>query len=400
MSSNGNKLSGHPVIVILGLISACITICVFVTGFQSLKQIFVNLNQISGNSPISQSFTPIPSAEPTSVEIMSGNWAQVGLPGDTISDIKIVDENLMYASTWGFQHGIFKTDDGGKKWHAINNGIGNLDIYEITIMNGDGSTLIAGTGGGIWATRNGGQDWQPIASASSSNYASYVLSNSPILSVSTTSSSIYVTSYVGYVSQDFGSTWQNIRDIEFQANKDDIFFNVNLQHIATSQSPSPTIYLAGDKDLYRSSNDGATWTRIAHVGSNYNVADLVADPSNASIVYVCSGNKTINSNGITFDKGNGLYFSNDSGESWIPINNGLPNQGNESECTKVALDSSNDQRIYVAINGQVFVSENRGENWKQLAVLSDKLGSITAMAVYGQKICIGTNQNGVWCTLH
>ena len=116
-------------------------------------------------------------------------------------------------------------------------------------------------------------------------------------------------------------------------------------------------------------------------------------------MYVCTGKRGLGYQSITFDKGYGLYISTDGGGSWLPINDGLPNQGNETECSKVALDLSNNQRVYVAINGQVFVSENKGENWKQLAVLPDKLGSITAMAVNGQKICIGTNQNGVWCTL-
>jgi photosystem II stability/assembly factor-like uncharacterized protein len=400
MSSSGNKLSDHPVIIILGVISACIAIFAFCTGIQSITQIFGKLTQGSGNSPSSNPFTPIPSAEPTAAEIVAGNWVQVGLPGDTISDVKIVNENLMYASTLGFQHGIFKSDDGGKNWRAINNGLGNLDIYEMSLMNGDQNILIAGSDSGIWATKNGGQIWQPLASASADQHS--VLAQLSILSVSTTSSSIYIVgtaNYGGYVTRDFGNNWLDLRDVAYQATKDDIFWNVSLQHSTTSQNPSPTIYLTGYDNLYRSTDDGTTWIRIAHVGANYNVADIVADPTNASIVYSCTGNRDYSYQSITFDKGYGLYISTDSGGSWLPINNGLPNQGNETECTKVALDSSNTQRVYVAVNGQVYVSENKGENWKQLAVLPDKLGSVTAMAVYGQKICIGTNQNGVWCTL-
>ena len=277
MSSNGNKLGNNSVIVIIGLIAACITICVFVTGYQSLTQIFVKLHQGFGNLPLSKSFTPIPSAEPTPAEIVSGNWTQVGLPQDIISDIEIVNENSMYVSTWGFQHGIFRTDDGGKSWHAINNGLGNLDIYEITLMNGNGNILIAATDQGLWATRNGGQAWQSISLAKSTNDVSLPDS---LFSVSTTSSSIYVVGEYyggGYVSRDFGGTWQLLRDIEYNANHDNILLNVALQHTTTSQNPSPTIYLAGDENLFRSTNDGSSWMAIAHVGSNYTVSDIVAD---------------------------------------------------------------------------------------------------------------------------
>jgi len=227
----------------------------------------------------------------------------------------------------------------------------------------------------------------------------YPESNLAILSVSTTSSSIYMVgqaNYGGYVSDDFGITW---REIEYRVNNDDIFWNTSLQLTATSLSPSPTIYLAGFDNLYRSNDDGATWSRIAHVGSNYNVADIVADPSNASTAYVCTGRRQVDHNGIKVWEGNGLYISNDSGGSWLPINNGLPNQGNETVCSKIAIDADNSARIYVAMNGQVFVSENRGENWKQLSVLPVDIDSVTTVAVYRQKVCIGTNENGVWCTL-
>lgn len=43
MNSNGNNgLGNHPVVVILGIISACIAIFAFTTGFQSIKQIFTS----------------------------------------------------------------------------------------------------------------------------------------------------------------------------------------------------------------------------------------------------------------------------------------------------------------------------------------------------------------------
>lgn len=405
MSSSGKKISDHPVIIVLGVISACIAIFAFCTGIQSITQIFSKLNQGFGKAPSSNSFTPIPSTEPTSVEIVEGDWTQVGLPGDTISDLEIVNENLIYASTFGFEHGIFKTDDGGNKWYAINNGLGNLDIYAITLMNEDKNTLIAGSGLGVWATQNGGQTWQPTPPAGAeSDY--YGIARLRIYSVATTSSSIYIVPSGGrlmwgnvYVSQNFGSTWESLEKFSTQAGNDTIFFNGSTKLVTTSRSPSPTIYIAGDEDLFRSGDDGVTWYPIAHVGSNFNIADIVADLSNSSNVYVCTGNRIYGNQSISFDSGNGVYISSDSGGSWLPINNGLPNQGNNTECTKLALDTMNSQRVYVAVNGQVFASENKGEDWTQIGVLPDELGAITAMAVYGQKICIGVDQNGIWCTL-
>ncbi len=398
MNSNGNNRFGnHPIVVILGIISACIAIFAFITGFQSIKQIFTNTNSGSDNSQSSEPFTPLPYAKPTPIDIISGNWTQVGLPGDTISDIEIFNNNLIYVSTWGFQHGIFRTDDGGKQWYAINNGLGNLDIYEITLMNGDenGNTLIAGTDNSIWATRDGGQSWQSMASE-------YPLSNLAILSVSTTSSAIYAAgdlNYGAYITNNFGKTWKNI---EYSSNGifNNMFRNANLQHVTTSESPSPTIYIAGNEDIYRSNDDGVTWSNTAHIGPNYTISDIVVDPSNASIIYACVGRRNVDHNGISFSKGNGLYISKDNGGSWSPINNGLPNQGNSTECSKIAINASNVAQVYVGINGQVFVSENGGESWKQLSVLPSDIGSVTTLAISGQKVCIGTNGNGIWCILH
>lgn len=389
MNSNGNnKLSDHPIIVILGIISACIAIFAFVTGFQSIRQIFTDINMgTDNNGQKSEPFTPIPYAEPTPVEIVSGNWTQVGLPSDTISDIEIVSDSVIYASTWGFQHGVFKTNDGGKQWIAINNGLGNLDVYEIALMNG---SLLAATDNSIWASRDSGDSWQAIA-------LEYPESNLAILSVSTTTSTIYMAgdmNYGGYMSRDFGNTWQ---EIEYTVNNEAIFWNVSLQHVTTTEN---TVYIAGYENIYRSNDDGATWSRVAHVGANYNISDIIVNPSNSSIIYACTGIRDVDHNGISFSAGNGLYISKDSGGSWLPINNGLPNQGNETECTKISVNPNNTSQIYVGMNGQVYISENNGTSWKQLSVLPSDIGSVTALAVSEQKVCIGTNENGIWCILH
>ena len=387
MSSEGkNTLGNHPIIVILGAISACIAIFAFCTGIQNIKQIFDGIS-----FPHNSSFTPIPAVKPTAADIVTGNWVQVGLPEDTISDIKIVTDNLIYVSTYGFQHGVFKTDNGGKQWYAINNGLGSLDIFEITLVNNDENTIVAGADTGIWGTRNGGKSWQPLASG-------HPKGDDHIYGVAAISSTVYMVveaNWRGYLTKDFGKTWEDIRN-------DTFLWDYSVDQVTTTQSPLQTVYMSGYVAIFRSDDGGATWNVASHVGQNYTISDIVADPSSVSIVYVCSGNgnRRFSNEGITVSEGHGLYISKDGGGSWSPINNGLPNQGMKTECSSIAVDKSNSAKIFVGMNGQVYVSENRGESWKQLSTLPNTISSVTSIAVFGQKVCIGTNKNGLWCILY
>jgi hypothetical protein len=53
--------------------------------------------------------------------------------------------------------GIYKTEDAGKHWRLINNGLSNYAIYSLAISPSNPETLYAGTTSGLCKTTNGGK---------------------------------------------------------------------------------------------------------------------------------------------------------------------------------------------------------------------------------------------------
>lgn len=104
----------------------------------------------------------------------------------------------------------------------------------------------------------------------------------------------------------------------------------------------------------------------------------------------------------------GLLSSNDNGNTWIPLNNGLPLKkvypftGVEYRpITSVYLDPVNSRRIAVAVSSSVYISENRGKQWEKIPLhgVVKKTNYITAVAlsaVEKDKIFIGTSFNGIF----
>ena len=54
--------------------------------------------------------------------------------------------STLYVGTMG--GGVFKSTDGGKTWHGLNEGLGDLDVFSLAVDPHDSSVLYAGTGSG------------------------------------------------------------------------------------------------------------------------------------------------------------------------------------------------------------------------------------------------------------
>lgn len=88
-----------------------------------------------------------------------------------------------------------------------------------------------------------------------------------------------------------------------------------ISDIIVPGSPAKTIWATsstfGGAHVFRSLNGGKTWTNQSGNLPDIPVNALVADPKNATRIYVATDN--------------GVYRSNDSGKKWIDFSNGLPN---------------------------------------------------------------------------
>lgn len=137
----------------------------------------------------------------------------------------------------------------------------------------------------------------------------------------------------------------------------------------------------GGDGLYRSTDHGATWTRIGLQGSS-TIGAIRFNPQHPNIVYVASGGSLFAAGGIR-----GLYKSTDYGANWSRI---LAGANDFTGATDIAMDPSNPDKLFVPMwdhhrewlcrcyagpGTGLYVTANGGATWTRLE--NDRITSFT-----------------------
>lgn len=188
-------------------------------------------------------------------------------------------------------------EDGG--W---NPGIGRVNF--ITEEPGNPSTIYVGTpSGGLWRSEDAGSSWTPLTDEIPSMGVSGIAvdpHNTNIIYIATGDRDANDYQGVGVLkSTDYGATWQTT-GIGWNLS-DGIKSNWLIMH----PDDNETLYLATNIGLYKTTNAAESWQLI----QNTNIREVALHPSNPDIVYAVS---------------NRFYRSEDGGNSFQQINEGLP----------------------------------------------------------------------------
>jgi PKD repeat protein len=123
------------------------------------------------------------------------------------------------------------------------------------------------------------------------------------------------------------------------------------------QDPSVanTIYVGEDK-MYKSTNQGTTWTGLAAMTGTADVVEFALAPNNNQVIYVI--------------KGNALFKTINGGTSWTTITGTLP--VGSAQMTYLAVDPTDANNVFVTFSGysagnKVFVSTNGGTSWTNIS---------------------------------
>lgn len=79
-----------------------------------------------------------------------------------VTDLVIAPSDVLFAST--AEAGIYRSNDGGSSWHAVNTGLDDLHVHTLEIHPADPSILFAGTAKGVYKSIDGGDTWQAFNS--------------------------------------------------------------------------------------------------------------------------------------------------------------------------------------------------------------------------------------------
>ncbi len=200
------------------------------------------------------------------------------------------------------------------------------------------------TGGHILKSTNGGGTWNEILDFPYNDLA--IAPTNPNVLYAVPGGTLGDTSGVLFASEDGGATWEQTRPLGTRM----------VSRVAVDPTDPATVYATvssgGGHDVVKSENGGDTWTdSLTQVGT---VFDIAIDPTNANNIYIASSAR--------------VHKSTDAGATWTPSSSGLPS----ATVLSLAIDPDNTNTLYAGLNktfpndpngGSVYKSEDFGENW-------------------------------------
>ncbi len=231
------------------------------------------------------------------------------------------------------------------------------------------------TGGGVWKTTDAGHSWVNVSdgyfAAASMGAVEVSLSNPGIVYAGTGSSKIRSNVSIGrgiYKSTDAGKTWTfaGLRDagqistVRIHPTNPDIVF------VAALGNP---FVPSKERGVYRTNDGGKTWKQVLYVSDTLGAADLELQPGNPGVIFAClwHGQRkpwTIVSGALE----GGIYKSTNGGDTWTKLAGGLPHDlfGRSN----VAISAAAPNRIYALIEAKpgsgLYRSEDAGTTWTQV----------------------------------
>ncbi|WP_238989452.1 T9SS type A sorting domain-containing protein [Flavobacterium sp. LMO8] len=143
---------------------------------------------------------------------------------------------------------------------------------------------------------------------------------------------------------------------------------VNIVHVDPS-NPN-TVYLGSPAGgIWKSINNGSTWTPLTDELPQIGVSGIAVDYSNSNTIYIATGDKDA---GDSYSVG--VYKSTDGGLTWNPT--GTMGGSNPSSAGDIIIHPTNNQILWCATNNGIYKSTNAGTSWTQVQTGDFSQGNI------------------------
>ncbi len=292
---------------------------------------FLNSQQIE--SPLVSSYKEYISLKEKS--LFNLEWISIGpvVNSARVESIQVDEDNpgTMFVA---FGSGnLWKTENNGITWKPIFNDIPSIGIGDIALAPSDKKIIYVGTGESLKKGRN------------------FTMPGTGI-----------------YKSQDGGNSWKHmglndswhIGEISVNPNNPDIIFVSVLGHFWSKNI---------NRGVYRSLDGGETWRLVLHIDENTGSNDIVISHSNPNIIYASMWENNPSISG----KNSGIYRSDDNGNTWKKLTEGLP-YGEKMGRIGLAVSYNDPNKVYALIDNlskernkaaEVYSSKNGGKNWQR-----------------------------------
>jgi photosystem II stability/assembly factor-like uncharacterized protein len=277
--------------------------------------------------------------------------------------------------------GFYRSDDGGQNYQIHNVGLHDYFIESIAVHPVDRRILLLGTESGIHRSTDGGRSWQWIREGFPPTQQHSF--SSPIGSLCFDPLRPNVV-YAGvgrprmekdgagaiYRSTDTGLTWRRIAEGQLPAR-------ALVSQVAIQPGQSKVLLAATDQGIFRSEDGGVTWRDSSEGLVQRHAKRLAFAASSPTVVYATLSTRARDSE--PFD--GGVYRSDDAGRHWRAVNGpGLSRRvGKRSDpapktslFVEVAVDPRDANVVYVGNSSWVaaglYKTTDGGEHWALVTV--------------------------------
>lgn len=295
------------------------------------------------------------------------SWQQIPIIIDEnrvlISEITALDNQHLFATAW--TSGMVKSDDGGKTWTFINNGLtiesGYAAIMDYKVIN-DKLLLAVTSRKGLLKTVDGGLHWTPI------NSGLPIHKDLPSLRYV----ALYARDAMNYMISSDGALYQTSDGGQQWMKISSNFPHEGILSIS-SITPEQLLITTNGMGIYNSNDNGQTWAHVTGITAAYVTALHLIDDQN-----IFAGLQ-----------GGGLVKTTDGGKSWASLNNGLTNLNVN------AIATTEGQTIYAGTDNGLFKSTDAGLHFTAMNAGLDNVYIHSLLIVDSSLMFAGTG-NGLY----
>ncbi len=266
-----------------------------------------------------------------------GVWVPAGPTniGGRVTALALDPNNVNHIWAGAAAGGVLHSTDAGTTWTPVFDSVPLLPVGAIATHPTDSNTVYVGTGeangagysydgDGVFKTINGGATWTALGLAESKR--------------------------IGRIAID-------------PVTPDRVFV------AATGDVYTPDSF----RGVYRSTNGGASWTRVLFVANTAGAVDLAIDPSNTNRIFAAIWEHYSTPTAwIAGGTNSGLWRSQDGGDTWTRLTSGLPAASPTVGRIGIAIAASSPSTVYALYLNDpgnligVYKSTNSGNTWARV----------------------------------
>jgi photosystem II stability/assembly factor-like uncharacterized protein len=262
--------------------------------------------------------------------------------GGRISDIEIPIDDAETYYVGAASGGIFKTIDAGENWIPIFDDQEMLSIGDIEISKNNTNIIWVGTG-------------EVNAGGGSLAYDGNGI----------------------YKSDDAGLTWET-KGLPAVGSVGKVLIDPNDDETIFVGAMGPLFRKDVNRGVYRTTDGGNTWEQRLLVSDSTGIIDMAIHPNDGNIVYAASWERIRRPNNRQYGgETSRIYRSQDGGENWSELTNGLPSDPNSKGRISIDISQSNPNVLYAFYTDKVgnvegtFKTIDGGDSWVEVNSISN-----------------------------